>query len=492
MPNTELKKQLQRIKESPKGKKTAVFFDFDGTVIDGLSASVFLKKLVKERKLNRSDYLQLITFSMIDQPTKADFENLLDCCFRQWKNLPEEEVRQLWNKLFVQTIAARIFPEIADIINAHIQQGHRLVFASAAFAYQIEPTAAEFGITEILATQAEVENGVLTGKLSGDSLWGSGKAKAVEDFLKQEKLSAKRAFAYANGDEDIDFLSVVGIPTAVNADKHLSAFAERNGWPQLKFKTRKKVSLADKLRTIASDAAMASTLALSATAHRAGMPKRTAVNSLVNIGSELGLSIAGIEQRVVGQHHLWEKRPAVFILNHQSPLDLLIGMNLIGRDVTGVAKKEAGDMLGWGQFMKFADMALIDRSDKHKAIAALAPAVERLKRGISVGLCPEGTRSYTPRLGKFKKGGFHIAMQAGVPIVPVVFRNTWECMQRDSLWMRSGVVDVCVHPPIDCSDWTPETLDERIAEIEKLYQDTLDNWPVSDELIALEAFNEPA
>lgn len=74
-------------------------------------------------------------------------------------------------------------------------------------------------------------------------------------------------------------------------------------------------------------------------------------------------------------------------------------------------------------------------------------AIEAL--GLSVVIAPEGTRSLTPRLGWFKKGAFHIVMQAGVPLVPVVIRNTYEVMARHSLLFRPGTVQVYVPPPID-------------------------------------------
>jgi putative phosphoserine phosphatase/1-acylglycerol-3-phosphate O-acyltransferase len=107
----------------------------------------------------------------------------------------------------------------------------------------------------------------------------------------------------------------------------------------------------------------------------------------------------------------------------------------------------------------------------------MAPAVDRLRRGMSVVIAPEGTRSLTPRLGRFKKGAFHMAMQAGVPVVPVVFRNTYEVMRRGSLLFRPGTVDVCVLPPIDVTAWRVDDLDRHVADVRALFERTLDNWP---------------
>ena len=73
-------------------------------------------------------------------------------------------------------------------------------------------------------------------------------------------------------------------------------------------------------------------------------------------------------------------------------------------------------------------------------------------------IAPEGTRARTPKLGPFKKGAFHIAMQAQVPIVPVVLRGTGEVMRRGDQTIRSGEIQVIVLPPVDTSDWRPENV----------------------------------
>jgi putative phosphoserine phosphatase/1-acylglycerol-3-phosphate O-acyltransferase len=98
---------------------------------------------------------------------------------------------------------------------------------------------------------------------------------------------------------------------------------------------------------------------------------------------------------------------------------------------------------------------------------------------MSVVIAPEGTRSLTPRLGRFKKGAFHIAMQASAPVVPVVIRNTYEVMTRGSLLFRPGTVQVCALPPIDVTKWKVEDLDRHVADVRALFQHTLDDWPAA-------------
>src|SRR5207237_8733312 len=87
---------------------------------------------------------------------------------------------------------------------------------------------------------------------------------------------------------------------------------------------------------------------------------------------------------------------------------------------------------------------------------------------------PEAPRGAPLRLGPFKKGAFHMAMGARVPIVPIVFRNSLDALPKHGLVIRPATVEVVVHPPIPTDDWTPDTLEQRVAEVRALFVDTLE------------------
>jgi putative phosphoserine phosphatase/1-acylglycerol-3-phosphate O-acyltransferase len=168
----------------------------------------------------------------------------------------------------------------------------------------------------------------------------------------------------------------------------------------------------------------------------------------------------------------------VFIFNHQSSIDVAVIGALVRRDLTGVAKVEAARDPRFAPIGYVTDVVYVDRSNSKQARAALEPAVERLKGGTSIAIAPEGTRSPTPTLGRFKKGAFHLAMQANVPIVPVVIRNAGDVMWRGSLVIRPGTIDVEVLEPISTNGWEVSELDERIAGIRELFARTLEEWRI--------------
>jgi len=181
-------------------------------------------------------------------------------------------------------------------------------------------------------------------------------------------------------------------------------------------------------------------------------------------------ALIGLNLKVVGEEHLWSHRPAVFVFNHQSNVDLVIVARLVRRDITGVGKREIRDMPIIGRVFEAAGVVLIDRKNTASAIEAMSPLVDAMRvEGKSVCLSPEGTRAVTPKLAPFKKGAFHLAMQAGVPMVPIVIHNSGDVQPKGDILYHRGTVKVEVLPPVDTSEWSAETIDAHVAEVRGMY-----------------------
>ncbi len=475
--NPVLEQQLQRIADGPSGPKIGAFFDYDGTLIDGYSAAAYFFDRIKRGDMSAKEILDTLKLSRKADLADEEFFEVIAKGILDWAGETEADMRALWRRLWLEKTAATLFPESWKLIDAHQKKGHTVAIASSATLYQIEPLAQEYGIEHIVCTRAMIRNGKLTGGLDGLPAWGEGKAAGVKAFAKANGVNLKASYGYANGNEDIAFLKSVGKPSAIQPKPDLEAVAVASDWPILRFPRRSRGSPKAMARTVGAYAAMGASFVAGLGYYRATGNQRKTVDMVTAMAADSAFAVLGVEVEVHGEEHLWAHRPCIFALNHQSKFDMFAMMYLVRRDFTGVAKSEARKVPGFGKFMEMAEVAFLDRSDSAKAIGALKPAVDRLKKGLSLCIAPEGTRSWTPKVGKFKKGPFHLAMQAGVPIVPVIFRNTGEIMGRNDQTMRAGLLQVAVLPPVDVSGWTADDMDARIAEVRQMYVDTLDHWP---------------
>jgi putative phosphoserine phosphatase/1-acylglycerol-3-phosphate O-acyltransferase len=112
----------------------------------------------------------------------------------------------------------------------------------------------------------------------------------------------------------------------------------------------------------------------------------------------------------------------------------------------------------------------IDRADGKSAINAMKPLIDVIRNeGKSVVLAPEGTRTVSPVMAPFKKGAFHLAMQAGVPIVPIVIYNSGDVAPKGDFVLRSATVKVEALPPVDTSKWSVETMDDHVREVRNMF-----------------------
>jgi putative phosphoserine phosphatase / 1-acylglycerol-3-phosphate O-acyltransferase len=469
---------IEQINVGPGGPKVAAFFDFDGTLIQGYSAGALYAHRARNLELGPDEFVRTLRAALSGPLDEAAFEDLLVQGIRGWVGRTEDDLMELGEQLFAQEIAGALFHEAWRLVRAHQNRGHTVVIATSATRMQAQPMARELGIDHVLCTEFETEQGVLTGGIAGRPPWGEGKLAAVREFARRERIPLKNCHAYANGDEDVPFLEAVGFPHPVNPASALARHARERGWQVVRFRTRRSQFHPMALvRTTGLFGSFAAAVGAGAVAGALTFDRRGGMDLATSLFGRVAGQFGNIKIDIIGRQHT-TGRPAVFFINHQSTLiDALVASNVVQRGFTVVAKAEVKQIPVLGQLLTLADVAFVDRSNTSKAISAMQPAVDKLRKGISIIMSPEGTRSLSPRIGAFKKGGFHLARDAGVPIVPIVIRNAGEIMWRNAKVAQEGTIEVVVHEPIPTANWSKADLDEWVPRMRQLYIDTLDDWP---------------
>lgn len=159
------------------------------------------------------------------------------------------------------------------------------------------------------------------------------------------------------------------------------------------------------------------------------------------------LFLAGTRVRLRGEEHL-PPGPVIFMSNHQSGFDILTLLAVLPLDTCWIAKKELFDIPVFGAAMGRGGYIPLDRRDAHRALKSLEVAVQVVRSGKSLLIFPEGTRSKDFRLLPFKRGGFKLAIQAGVPVIPVTINGSGRVNPAGSIRLYPGRISVTLHQPI--------------------------------------------
>jgi len=191
-------------------------------------------------------------------------------------------------------------------------------------------------------------------------------------------------------------------------------------------------------------------------------------------GARQWLRLTGVRVKVMGREHLDPDQPYVFVANHHSYLDAAPLFAFTGRRMGVVAKKELLKAPILGYAMGFVNVIAIDRSNRPRAIETLKMATDRLRAGISFAVCPEGTRAPPGEMLPFKKGAFHMAVEAGVPIVPIALRNSDLLMGKGTGEAWPGTIEMVMWPPLDTSKVkTDDDLHQLVARVETIIMNEL-------------------
>ncbi len=465
VPGSKTEAFTRPVMEGEGGSHIGAFFDLDRTLIKGFSAKEFFQTKVLSGRITTREVVAQFAGVMVYAMGNGNFAGLAAMGAQGVKGVEEKTFIEVGEDVYHEHLAHEIYPEARALVAAHLAKGHTVAIISAATPYQVNPIARDLNIEHVMCTFMEVKDGVFTGNIIEPACWGEGKAHAAKELAKEYNLDLKKSFFYTDSAEDLPLLEIVGNPRPMNPDTKLSALAYQNDWIVYRLNNEKRPGLSNFVRTGLALGSLVPAVINGVASGAMHMSWTDGVNSMMATVGDLVVRMAGLELAVKGQEYLWEQRPAVFIFNHQSSVDMFVAAKLIRKNAVGIAKKELKSMPIIGQLMAASGVIFIDRKDKEKAIEAMKPAVDALQSGTSIIIFPEGTRSKDKTLGSFKKGAFHLAMQAGVPIIPIILRNAADAMPKGGALFRAAAIEIKVLPPVSTKRWTKRNMDRNIEKI---------------------------
>lgn len=209
-------------------------------------------------------------------------------------------------------------------------------------------------------------------------------------------------------------------------------------------------------------------------------PGENKAHKIANLWAKMLLRLTGIRVDVIGRENVLMNRPQIFMANHQSDFDILIVLAHIPGQFRWIAKKELFKIPIFGQAMKNAGYIEIDRQNHERAMKSLEEAAQKIREGKSVVTFPEGTRTKDGTIKPFKQGLFHLAIQAGVPIVPISIIGAHEIMPKRTLKVKPGRITMVIDKPVDVSGYTIETRGELIEWVRDIIVRNFENGGASD------------
>ncbi len=226
---------LAEVEASPPGRAVGAFFDLDGTLVAGFTASAHAGDRIRQRQAGIGEVLGVIEASVRYRLGRMHFERLLARAAGYLRGESLAHLNEVGERLYVEQVAQRVYPMMQAIVEAHQARGHTVVLSSSALTIHAEPVARALGIKHLVCNTFEVDgHGILTGMVNRPIVWGRRKAAAVQQFCTANEVDLNQSYFYADGNEDAPLMALVGHPRPVNPRSGLAAIATTNGWPVLR------------------------------------------------------------------------------------------------------------------------------------------------------------------------------------------------------------------------------------------------------------------
>ncbi len=216
--------------------KEIVLFDVDDTIIKGQSQKLFLDFLFKNKYISISYFLRLsLWFVFYKMGLIKNPKSAMEYAFSFTKNKTESDIAGIVDKFFSSTLVYKIYPEAKKIIKEHRDKGRSVVLVSNAVDVLIKKISSYLEADDFISTKLEIVDGVYTGNINGNIMYGETKKQSVENYIKSKGITLDNSWAYGDHVSDIFLLSIVKNPYAINPSKELRKYANEKGWPIINF-----------------------------------------------------------------------------------------------------------------------------------------------------------------------------------------------------------------------------------------------------------------
>jgi 1-acyl-sn-glycerol-3-phosphate acyltransferase len=174
--------------------------------------------------------------------------------------------------------------------------------------------------------------------------------------------------------------------------------------------------------------------------------------------------------KVVGKEKLDKKQSYVFVSNHQGAYDIFLIYGYIGQPIKWVMKQSLRKLPFVGKACEAAGFIFVDNSSPKAAAKTIKDAEEKLKNGASIAIFPEGSRTKTGKMGKFKKGAYQMALDLKLPIVPITINGSYEVMPIHSYFINPHKMELLIHDPIPTQQIDLDNIRDAAIKIRELVE----------------------
>ena len=211
--------------------RIGAFFDLDKTLISENSGSLYMRYRYQRGEIGGVDLLKGLGAYLQYKLGVLDIRNWTKTMMVQFRGESEAELEAQALAWFDEMVAPTVYPEAIEAVRKHEAQGHVVAIVSGATKFVVRPLARRLGISHMLYTRLEVENGLFTGRVVEPICFEEGKIYWLQQFIEEQGVDLAKSWFYTDSITDLPLLDLVGHPVATNPDPLLYRTAVRRRWP---------------------------------------------------------------------------------------------------------------------------------------------------------------------------------------------------------------------------------------------------------------------